>query len=119
MHFLIDASLPRSVKPSIEASDHSATDVRDIGLGSSPDSSIAAHALSNGMAIATRDFDFADVRNYPPAKYAGILVLDVPDDSPAPRISSLIADFVRSPLCARLPGKLAILQFGRVRFRPA
>lgn len=119
MHFLIDASLPRSVKPAIEASGHVATDVRDIGMGSSPDSAIAAHARSNGMAIATRDFDFADVRNYPPERYAGILVLDVPDDSLAPRISALVADFVRSPLCLRLPGKLAILQFGRVRIRPA
>lgn len=46
-----DGTIPRSANLAIESSDHSATDVRDIGMGLYPDSSIAAHALSKGMAI--------------------------------------------------------------------
>jgi predicted nuclease of predicted toxin-antitoxin system len=44
MHFLIDASMPRSTAPAIQARGHDATDVRDIGLGGASDQDIAAHA---------------------------------------------------------------------------
>jgi predicted nuclease of predicted toxin-antitoxin system len=78
LQFLVDASMPRSTAPLIQARGHSAIDVRDIGLGGSPDQSIAAHAQLHQFAIATRDFDFADVRVYPPNQYAGIIVIDLP-----------------------------------------
>jgi predicted nuclease of predicted toxin-antitoxin system len=119
MHFFVDASLPRSVKPAIEALGHTATDVRDVGMGSAPDSDIAARARIEGMTILTRDFDFADVRNYPPENYRGIVVVQVPEDVSATAVSALLATFVSSPMLTQLAGRLAILELGRVRFRPA
>jgi predicted nuclease of predicted toxin-antitoxin system len=71
VHFLIDASMPRGTAPLICSRGHDATDVRDIGLGGAPDQDIAAHAQAHQLAILSRDFDFADVRNYPPDQYAG------------------------------------------------
>jgi predicted nuclease of predicted toxin-antitoxin system len=47
VHFLIDADLPRSLKPLIERYGHEATDVRDIGLGSANDPPIAAYAQAH------------------------------------------------------------------------
>ena len=48
--------------------------MRDIGLRQATDDVIAAHARTNQQALVTRDFDFADIRNYPPAEYAGIFL---------------------------------------------
>jgi hypothetical protein len=76
MDFLIDASLPRSTASTIASQGHQAIDVRDIGLGTADDSIIAAYALTQRLCLVTRDYDFADVRNYPPLQYAGIVVVD-------------------------------------------
>lgn len=46
---------------------YEAFDVRDIGLGGADDTLIAAHAKANGLVLVTRDFDFSDIRNDPPA----------------------------------------------------
>src|SRR5438309_125526 len=95
MHFLIDASMPRSTAPLVRSRGHRATDVRDIGLGSAPDQDIAAYAQSNQLAILSRDFDFADIRNYPPDQYAGIVVIDLPSTTTAPTVVKLVDDFLR------------------------
>lgn len=83
MHFLIDASLPRSAAVALRQLGHVATDVRDAGMRDAPDKAIAAYAEHNRLALVTRDFDFADVRNYPPSLYDGIVVLKVREDATA------------------------------------
>ena len=83
MRFLVDASLPHSGTALLQQMGHEVVDVRDIGMRSATDGIIAAHARCNGQTLVTRDFDFADIRNYPPADYAGILVLQLPDDAVA------------------------------------
>jgi predicted nuclease of predicted toxin-antitoxin system len=74
MHFLLDANLPRRTAGRIKAAEHDATDVRDLGMRSAADRDIANHARANQLALITRDFDFADIRNYPPAGFHGIVV---------------------------------------------
>ncbi len=67
MRFLVDASLPRSVAPMLRSLGHEAVDRRDISMRSATDDVVAAHARGNQPAPITRDCDFADIRNYPPA----------------------------------------------------
>ncbi len=99
---------------------HLAVDVRDIGLRAAADDVIASHGLRNQQTLVTRDFDFADIRNYPPADYAGIVVLSLPDDATAAQVVRLLGTFVRrDDWLAHLPGRLAIVEMWRVRFRPA
>ncbi len=120
MRFLVDASLPRSATSMLRQVGHDAEDVRDIGMRSATDDVIAAHARSNQQALITRDFDFADIRNYPPADYAGIVVLQLPDDATAPQVVKLLETFVRREEWLRgLSGRLAIVEVWRVRFRSA
>lgn len=119
MRFLIDANLPRSLAGVLREAGHESVDVRDIGMRSAMDVVIAEHARANDMAIVTRDFHFADIRNYPPEQYAGIVVLDLPDDADLTTILRTVHAFVqRDDLLARLPRRLAILEAARVRFRP-
>jgi len=118
MHFLIDADLPRSVGALIRSYGHNATDIRDIGMRRALDVTIAQHAQREGLCLLTGDFDFSDVRTYSPADYAGIVVLVIPPTVTSLYIIQLLEGFLQqSDLVERLPGKLAIVEAGRVRLR--
>jgi predicted nuclease of predicted toxin-antitoxin system len=95
VRFLVDASLPRPATTALRHLGHGAVDVRDIGMRSATDDVIAAHARANQQALITRDFDFADIRNYPPANYTGIVVLQLPNDATAAHVVKLLETFVR------------------------
>ena len=99
---------------------HEAEDVRDIGMADADDTRIAARARADSACIVTGDFGFADVRNYPPEQYAGILVLQVPHHATTHVIEALLESVLRQEEVVRnLRGRLAIAEFGRVRLRPA
>ncbi|MEO8502136.1 MAG: DUF5615 family PIN-like protein [Vicinamibacteria bacterium] len=119
MKFLLDANMPRSVIAVCKARGHDAIHVADEGMGSAPDDEIAAFARSGGRVLLTRDLDFSDIRTYPPQNTPGIVVLRVPDTAVAGEIARLVDSFLaQKPLVEATPGRLAILEPDRVRFRP-
>jgi len=119
VRFLLDADLPRSAVEVLRRQGHEAIHVRDIGLGLARDSAIAAYARSRGFCLVTGDPGFVDIRNYPPEQYHGIVVLRLPGDATARDILDLIEQFAgQVEVIERLPGRLAVVQFGRVRLRP-
>jgi predicted nuclease of predicted toxin-antitoxin system len=119
LRFLVDADLPRSATSLLRGHGHDVLDVRDVGLGSSTDSEIARRARDERRCLVTGDFGFADVRNYDPASYAGIMVLSLPAAATARLILRLIEDVMQQPeILARLDGRLAIVEPGRLRLRP-
>lgn len=120
MRFLIDEDLPHSIKDLLERYGHEGVDLRVIGLRGSKDRQIAALAQDKGLCLVTGDFDFSNVRNYPPEKYAGIVVLRVPRTATVSYIINLFESFLRQKeLVAQMPGKLAIVEPGRIRVRTA
>lgn len=119
MRFLVDANLPRSTAALLKNFGHTADHVRDLGLGDAPDAKIAAFAKTSGACLITRDLDFADIRNYPPDQYDGMLVLRLPEDAIATEIVEALEKFLKnSNLITKLPHHLVILEPSRVRFRP-
>lgn len=119
MRFLIDASLPRSCGRVLRKLGHDALDVRDLNMRTTPDELIAAYALSKGLALVSADFDFADIRDYPPAEYHGIIVIDRPEDALVAEVLSMLERFASDPSrVAAMPGRLAIVGRSRIRFRP-
>ena len=120
MRFLLDANMPRSAAEAVQQYGHEAIDVRDVGMGGADDAQIAAYAKEHKLTLVTRDFDFSDVRNYTPADYAGIIVLELPDDAVATTVVKVLESFLsKAELLSELTGRLAIVQSWRVRFRPA
>ena len=118
MHFLIDADLPRAVGDVLRSYGHDAADVRDIGMRSAADATIAERAQREGWCLLTGDFDFSDMRRYPPADYAGIVVLVIPPTVTSLYITQLLETFLQQrDVVEQLPGKLAIVEAGRVRMR--
>jgi len=75
VRFLIDEDLPRSTADLLRKYGHEAVDTRDIGLRGANDTDISAYARDNGLILVTGDFDFSDIRNYPPKQYPGLVVL--------------------------------------------
>lgn len=118
MKFFVDEDLPRSTTALLKSHGFDAIDVRDIGLRGAKDRKIISYAQKNMLCFITGDFDFSDIRNYPPSNYFGIVVLGIPKDATASFILSLIDGFLKQKiLVARLSGKLAIIEPGRIRFR--
>ncbi len=118
MRFLIDADMPRSLADVIQEYGHQAFDVRDIGPSLALDADIAVYARAERLCIITGDFGFADIRAYPPREYAGIIVLSLPRNATTKYINGLVTGlFTQADLLSQLPGKLAIVEAGRVRLR--
>lgn len=119
MRFLLDANMPRLAIGALAKLGHHVEFAKDIGLSNDFDQVIAAHAQTTQAVLVTRDLDFADVRNYPPEQYFGIVVIRVPDEALASDIANLLQRFVgNSEFTNNLAGKLAIVEENRVRFRP-
>ena len=120
MRFLIDASLPRGVAGVILRHGHEVLDVRDLEMRAAPDVLIAKYAREHGLCLVTGDFDFADVRNYPPERYRGIVVIEPAGDVSASAICRIMDSVLSRPeIVERMSGHLAIATNHQVRLRPA
>lgn len=95
MRSIVDEDLPRSTCDLLRQCRHEAVDVRDIGFRGARDSEVASYAQREGLCLVTGDFDFSDVRNYPPGEYAGLVVLKLPRTATASFILNLLESFVQ------------------------
>jgi predicted nuclease of predicted toxin-antitoxin system len=117
--FLIDASMPRPTAVLIASYGHAATDVRDIGMGAGSDQQLAAHAQANRLSLISRDQDFANVLDYPPDQYQGIVVIQTPRHASRAVTLALVEQLLRQKdVIDQLPGRLVIVEPGRIRCRP-
>ena len=111
--------MPRSTAGLLRELGHEVEEVREILPDGAADIVVATQAKARHAILVTRDFDFADIRNYPPKDYAGIIVLELPEDAVAAQVTGTLKSFVEKPnLMERLQGRLAIVESWRVRFRP-
>lgn len=118
MRFKTDENMHAGVAAVLRAAGHDAETARGQGLGGSPDADLARACLLERRAIVTQDLDFADVRVYPPAHYAGIAVLRLASQD----VRSQLAVMRRlTPLFADEPlvGMLWIVDDTGVRIRGA
>ncbi len=119
MRLLVDADVPRSTATVVHRHSHDAVDIRDTDLRSAADYAIAAYARAERRCLISGDFGFADIRNYPPVDYPGIVVLVLPRHATATFILALVEGlFQQGDVVERLPGRLAIVEPGRIRLRP-
>lgn len=97
---------------------HEAVDVRDVGLRKASDDVIAKYAQREGLCLITADFDFSDVRAYPPQRFPGLVVLTLHATATSSYINTILESFLQEEeILGDLPGKLAIVEAGRVRLR--
>ncbi|MBF2046526.1 MAG: DUF5615 family PIN-like protein [Elainella sp. C42_A2020_010] len=75
MKFKIDENLPVEIAQLLRDNSYDAVTVLDQALGGQPDPAISEICRQESRILLTLDLDFADIRTYPPADYAGIIVL--------------------------------------------
>lgn len=75
MRFKIDENLPIEIATLFRERGHDAMTVADQGLAGVGDPAVANACQAEKRAMLTLDLDFSDIRNYPPERYAGIIVL--------------------------------------------
>jgi predicted nuclease of predicted toxin-antitoxin system len=118
VRFLVDADLPPLVAAVLQAAGHDCEYVPDVFPPRTPDSLVAARAREVRSCIVTRDFGFADIRQYVPSQHHGIVVLTVPPDAGSRYIVDLIRELLdRMGEFEPIPGKLLIVEPGRIRVR--
>jgi predicted nuclease of predicted toxin-antitoxin system len=112
----IDENLPGECAEILVRSGLEAETVADEGMTGADDSSLAIAVQSEGRTLVTLDLDFANIRAYPPAEYAGIVVLR-PKSQDKPSVLDLMHRFALV-LANRSPeGELWIVDPDRIRFR--
>ncbi len=116
MKFKIDENLPRQVAEILHETGHEAVTVNDQGMAGYPDNSLAIACQKEKRCIITLDLDFANIREYPPQNYSGIIVFRIRRRE-KPLVLNLTARVV-SELEKRTPsGSLWIVDEDRIRIR--
>lgn len=95
--FKLDENVPLDAAALLRDAGHEVHTVLDEQLGGELDSKLFDTCQMEGRILVTFDLDFADIRQYPPAKHAGVWVLRPPSQS------------IESTL-ALLNGALAVLE---------
>jgi predicted nuclease of predicted toxin-antitoxin system len=102
MNLPIDENMPRSLAGDLSALGFDAQDARDIGLLGRSDEEVFRVAATMDAIIITRDRGFTYERNWPLDFTAGVIFVNLPDDTP----SSVIKAKVATLLTKRLPESL-------------
>ncbi|CUS33345.1 DUF5615 family PIN-like protein [Candidatus Nitrospira nitrificans] len=89
MRFKLDENLPPDASTLLINNGHDALTIWDQGLQGRPDSQIASVCQEERRTLITLDLDFADIRAYPPDRYAGIVVMRLSNQSRAHVLSTL------------------------------
>ena len=116
MKFKIDENLPVEAADILRGSGHDVQTVLEQQLGGSTDSGLALLCQREGRALVTLDMDFADIRAYPPAEFAGLIVLRLARQD-KPSVLNVLARVTEVLLSESLVGRLWIVDESRIRVR--
>lgn len=81
MKFKLDENLSPSLAEMFTAGGHDAHSVAQQALGGQPDARVIEVCSREQRALVTLDLDFSNILAYPPAKFAGIVVLRLADQA--------------------------------------
>jgi predicted nuclease of predicted toxin-antitoxin system len=117
VNFKIDENLPKDVGILLENAGHDAVTVLDQKMQGVGDPRLATLCRTENRVLLTLDIDFADIRTYPPAEYAGLIVLRLRFQD-----KTHVLDVVRRllhnlPQHTKLDGMLWIVDEHRIRER--
>jgi predicted nuclease of predicted toxin-antitoxin system len=115
---VIDEDLPRPLGPMLKKLGWKTLDVRDVGLRSFPDSDIISFAQKSKAVLFTGDWGFANILNFPPKKYFGIVILAFPNEMGVESVLKETKKALSALLPQALQGRLIIIEpGGRIRVR--
>jgi|ERR1041385_5578309 predicted nuclease of predicted toxin-antitoxin system len=117
--FLSDQCVPAEISNILVRNGHRVTLLRDVLPISSSDSDVIAKAQSSEAILVSLNGDFADIVDYPPSKFAGIVAIQLknhPETIPS-LMGRLINFLIENPEQDFYRGKLFLVEPHRIRIR--
>ena len=105
IRFKLDENLPPVIGDFLRESGHDVMTVYEQGLRSCADPVVLAACQSEGRTLLSFDLDFSNILQFPPERYAGLIVLRL--HKPGPRatmslVRRLLPHFDAVPVAGRL-----------------
>ena len=116
MKFKLDENLSPSLAAIFEAAGHDAHSVVQQSLGGQPDERVIDVCSSERRALVTLDLDFSNILAYTPARFAGIIVLRLPNQAHS-TIEAAIQRVLELLPEETVEGMLWIVEERRIRIR--
>jgi predicted nuclease of predicted toxin-antitoxin system len=116
MRFKVDENLPVEAAERLRQAGHDATTVAEQRLSGATDASLAALCQRERRILVTLDTDFANIRNYPPEQYPGIIVLALRRQDKA-HVLDVTARLMQLFATEAVEHRLWVVEEGRVRIR--
>jgi predicted nuclease of predicted toxin-antitoxin system len=119
LNFFADQCVPGSIIRALHEEGHEILRIKDSIAIDSPDAVVIAKAHELDAILLSLNGDFADIVSYPPAKFGGIVALQVRNHPEAiPQLISRLVAFISShPDRQYFTGKLVLIEPHRVRIR--
>jgi predicted nuclease of predicted toxin-antitoxin system len=112
--FKLDEDLSPSLAALFDAAGHEAHSVVQQALGGQPDERVINVCSREHRALITLDLDFSNILAYPPARYAGIVVLRLYNQA-HPTVEAAVRRVVDLLPQEPLSGTLWIVEEHRIR----
>jgi len=119
LRFLADHCISNSIVQGLREAGHEVLVLRDVLPVDSPDGKVIAKAQEAGAILLSLNGDFADIVNYPPGRYLGIVALQMRNHPEAlPHLlARLMAYLEHQPAMEHYRGKLLVVEPDRTRIR--
>ncbi len=116
IRFKVDENCPAEFVEILQAAAYEADHVLDEGLGGCTDLEVASVLRRERRALLTLDLDFADVRRFPPAEFAGLIVLR-PESQNRSRLAQILRQLLPQLKIEQLGQRLWIVDESGIRVR--
>jgi len=119
LRLFIDQCVPRSVAESLRDAGHAVELLRSHLPINAKDPDVIACAQSLDATLVTLNGDFADIINYPPSNFGGIIALQVrnhPESLPA-IVMRLLTYLGEHPERGNCAGRLFLVEAHRIRIK--
>ena len=119
LRFFADQCVPTAVIQALRDAGYEVQYLRDHLPIESPDSVVISKTQELGMILISLNGDFANIFNYPPANYQGIIALQVRNHPEVlSQIVSRLNDYLSAnPDMEHYKGKLFLVEVHRIRIR--
>jgi predicted nuclease of predicted toxin-antitoxin system len=116
MRFKIDENLPEELVSDLRQAGHEADTVFDEGMSGAADAAILARVQVEKRVFLTLDKGIADIREYPPNKYSGIVLFRPPTAGRSETLT-FIRQHLRTLLQNDPTGRLFVVSVAGIRTR--